>query len=82
MLTKDRLRNGKLKTTVRGGPLDPLEVKATRQKEIQYVWDMEVYEYSTEAEARARTGRNPVGLKWLDTNKGSSEAPRYRSRLV
>ena len=43
---------------------------------------MEVYEYSTEAESRARTGRNPVGLKWIDTNKGSAEAPRYRSRLV
>ena len=24
----------------------------------------------------------PVGLKWIDTNKGSAEAPRYRSRLV
>ena len=43
---------------------------------------MDVYEYSTEAQARARTGRNPVGLKWIDTNKGSAEAPRYRSRLV
>ena len=42
----------------------------------------EVYEYATEAEARARTGRNQVGLKWIDTNKGSAEAPRYRSRLV
>ena len=43
---------------------------------------MEVYEYSTEAEARARTGRKPVGLNWIDTNKGSAGAPRYRSRLV
>ena len=43
---------------------------------------MEVYEHSTEAEARARTGRKPVGPKWIDTNKGSAEAPRYRSRLV
>ena len=42
---------------------------------------MELYEYSTEAESRGRTGRNPVGLKWIDTNKGSAEA-RYRSRLV
>ena len=41
-----------------------------------------MYEYSTEAEARARTGRNPVGLKWIDTNKRSAEAPRYSSRLV
>ena len=44
---------------VKSGPLDPREVEAARQNEIQYSWDMEVYEYSTEAEARARTGRNP-----------------------
>ena len=62
--------------------LDPNEVKITRQKEIQYLWDREVYEYSTEAEARARTGRNPVGLKWIDTNICCAEAPRYRFRLV
>ena len=43
---------------------------------------MEVCEYSTEAEAWARTGRKPVGLKWIDTDKGSAEAPRYRSRFV
>ena len=67
---------------VKEGPLDPHEVKAARQKEIQYAWDMKVYEYSTEAESRARTGRKPVGLKWIDTNKGSAEAPRYRLRQV
>ena len=67
---------------VKGGPLDPREANAARQKEIQYLWDMEVHEYSTEAESRARTGRNPVGIKWIDTNKGSAEAPRHRSRLV
>ena len=67
---------------VEGGSLDPHEVKTARQKEIQCVWDREVYEYSTEAESRPRTGRNPVGLKWIDTNKGSAEAPRFRSRLV
>ena len=67
---------------VKGGPLDPHEVKNACKKEIKYLWDMEVYEYSTEAEARARTGRKPIGLKRIDTNKGSAEAPRYRSRLV
>ena len=66
----------------KGGPLDPHEVKIARQMEIQYVWNREVYEYSTEAESRTRTGRNPVGLNSIDTNKGSAEAPRYRSRLV
>ena len=67
---------------VKGGPLDPHEVKHARDKEIRCLWDMEVYEYSTEAEARARTGPKLVGLKWIDTNKGSAEAPRNRSRLV
>ena len=37
---------------VKGGPWDPCEVKTAREKEIQYLWDMEVCEYSTEAEAR------------------------------
>ena len=60
---------------VKGGPLDPHEVKAARQKEIQYLWDSEVYENSTEEEARARTRRNSVGFKRIDTNKGSAEAP-------
>ena len=32
-------------------------------KEIQYFGDREVYEFATETEARARTGRAPVGLK-------------------
>ena len=62
--------------------MDPREVKTAREKEIKYLWDMEVYEYSTKAEALARKGRNPVGLKWIDTNKRSAEAARYRSRLV
>ena len=67
---------------VKGRPLDPREVKTAREREIKYLWDMEVYEYSTEAEAPARTGRKPVGLQWIDTNKATAEAPRYRSRLV
>ena len=66
---------------VKVGPLDPREVKTAREKEIKYLWDTEVYEYSTEAEARARKGRNTVGLKWIDTNKGSAEGPRYRWKL-
>ena len=40
---------------VKWRPLDPREVKIASEKEIKYLWDMEVYECSTEAEARART---------------------------
>ena len=38
--------------------------------------------YATEAKARARVGRGPVGLEWIDTNEGSAEVPHYHSRLV
>ena len=65
----------------RAGPLDPHEVKNAREKDIKYLWDMEVNEYSTGAEAQARTERNPVGLKRIDTKKGSAAASRCRSRL-
>ena len=53
--------------------MDPHEVKNTREKEMKYLWNMEVYEYSTDAEARARTGRKPVGLKWIDPTKGNAK---------
>ena len=53
---------------------DPHEVKNAREKETKYLRDMEVYECPTEAEARVRTGRNPVGFKWIDTNKGSADS--------
>ena len=75
-------QEGEAEDDVKGGPLDPHQVKIALQKEIQYLWDWEVYEYSTEAESRTRTGRNPAGLKWVDTIKGCAEAPRYLSRLV
>ena len=74
--------SAKAENDVKGGPLDPHEVKTARQKEIQCLWGGEVFEHATEADARARTGRNPVGLKWIDTSKGSAEAPRHSSRLV
>ena len=63
--------------------LDRLAAWPSRVRlQIQHWWHREVSEYSTEAEARAQMGRNPVGLKWIDTNKGSAEAPLCRSRLV
>ena len=51
---------------VKGGPLDPHEVKNAREKEINYLWDVEVYECSTEAEARERTGRK---LSWPQVDR-------------
>ena len=29
-----------------------------------------------------RTGKKPIGVRWVDINKGDDRKPRYRSRLV
>ena len=29
-----------------------------------------------------KTGKMPIGTRWIDINKGDKETPEYRSRLV
>ena len=55
---------------VKGQELDPTLVKDARKTEMGFVGKHRVYEYSTVAECRAETGAEPVGTRWLDTNKG------------
>ena len=62
--------------------LDPKEVVRARNTEMGFVKRHKVYEYSTISECRRVTGCDPVGTKWLDTNKGDNKAPNYRSRWV
>ena len=56
-------------------------VKA-RQEEIQYFRDMGVYEKVDVQECWKSTGKAPIAVRWVDTNKGDSVKPNYRSRLV
>ena len=58
---------------VKGGPFDPHEVKAARQKEIQYLCDWEVPVLHRSG-IEDTSGTQP---SWA-----SNEAPRCRSRLV
>ena len=67
---------------VKGGPLPAHLVHAARVKELKYLQDMKVYEYASVADAIRCTGRRPLGLKWIDTNKGDPKTPNLRSRLV
>ena len=34
------------------------------------------------AEAKQTTGKPPISVRWVDTNKGDDDNPDYRSRLV
>merc|ERR1712026_243822 len=49
---------------------------------MYYVNHHKVYRYATIEEWKAQTGAMPVGTRWLDTNKGDSDHPNYRSRWV
>ena len=67
---------------VKGGRLPPLLVHRGRRTEIDYLQGRKVYGYSTVLEARRVTGKPPLKLKWIDTNKGGHDNPEVRSRLV
>ena len=66
----------------KGGSLDVKLVRAARAEEMEFVKERQIYEYASVKECLRRTGRPPVGTKWVDTNKGDDEHPQYRSRLV
>ena len=34
------------------------------------------------SECRSRTGRPPISVRWVETNKGDDKCPNIRSRLV
>ena len=67
---------------VKGGNLPVALVRTARQEEMQFVRDREIFEYRPTAECVQKTGRPPVGVKWIDTNNGDDTHPLVRSRLV
>ena len=59
--------------------------RKARADEIRYLRAKNVYKKVPLAECKARTGRMPIGVKWVDTDKNTAktgEGPNYRSRLV
>ncbi|CAK0837809.1 unnamed protein product, partial [Prorocentrum cordatum] len=67
---------------VNGGWLDPAGVRAARQEELAWMKHREVFEPSDEETCRRLTARAPLRTRWVDTNKGDEQRPKYRSRLV
>ena len=67
---------------VKGGVLPAHLVRDARAKEHRYLQEHRVYKYASIADCIRCTGRRPLGLRWIDTNKGDSSAPLVRSRLV
>ena len=67
---------------VSGQELKPELMVKARREEIAYFREMGVYEKVDLAEAWQAIGKGPIAVRWVDINKGDSEHPNYRSRLV
>ena len=67
---------------ISGEKLDPELVRRAREEEMEEVRKHGLYEKRTIEECMRMTGKKPIGVRWVDVNKGDSVNPDYRSRLV
>ena len=66
---------------VTNAELLPELIKKAREVEMGYFAELGVYEYATKAQQQQTLGKI-IGVRWVDVNKGDSEGPEYRSRLL
>ena len=65
-----------------GKKLDPKLVRKAREEEMIEFRKHGVYEKVSEDQCWIETGKGPIGVRWVDINKGDDQNPDYRSRLV
>ncbi|CAK0838042.1 unnamed protein product, partial [Prorocentrum cordatum] len=65
-----------------GLPLDPTLVKAARRLEMDFMAQLGVWVYAREEDCQRELGRRPLSVRWVDIDKGDTDRPDYRSRLV
>ena len=63
-------------------PADANGVKKARAEEMAVFDQYEVCTKVPEQEAWDVTGKSPIGVRWIDINKGDTQNWEYRSRLV
>ena len=74
--------SGKYFDDVSGQVLKAELVMRARADELKYFNDKGVWLKVPMKMARLKTGRAPISVRWVDTNKGDDLNPNYRSRLV
>ena len=65
-----------------GKELIPKLVKKARMDDMKEVNKHNVYVKVPIEECWTNTGKQPIGTRWVDVNKGDDANPEYRSRLV
>eukprot|EP00971_Amphidinium_carterae_P033441 658688-Amphidinium_carterae.1 len=56
-------------------------VRKARQLELDWIKSREVYKSVPLRECIECTGKKPLSMKWVDTDKGNQERPNYRKDL-
>ena len=67
---------------VNGEKLPAEETKNARRDEIEFMKEWDVWDIVDISEAKQKTGRPPIGGRWVDHNKGDKDSPNIRSRYV
>ena len=65
---------------VKGETLDPKKVAEARREEVEYMIMKGVWKEVSVDECRNKTGKEPVTVRWVDTEKGSGSETSTRSR--
>ncbi|CAK0826820.1 unnamed protein product [Prorocentrum cordatum] len=65
-----------------GLPLDSTRVKAARRLEMDFMAQLGAWVYAREEDCQRELGRRPLSVRWVDIDKGDTDRPDCRSRLV
>lgn len=57
-------------------------MKGARKEEVGYMKKRGIWDLMSAEECWRVTGKAPMSVRWVDTNRGSEENPEVRSRLV
>ena len=67
--------SGRLHDDLTKQPLKDELVREARAKELLYFHSKGVWVKVPKKPAKARTGRNPISVRWVDVNKGDEQNP-------
>ena len=62
--------------------LELKDVRIGREEEVKYMMARGIWKEVDVDEAWAKTGKGPVSVRWVDTDKGTEGKPNVRCRLV
>ena len=78
----DNFYSGKIKDDLTGQTLQDGKVAAARATEFSFFDKEGVWKKLPKSDARAKIGKPPIFVTWVDVNKGDDVNENYRSRLV